>query len=548
MPNFPAMKKSYFLLLIVTLPILLQAQIAPDWSMIYNGDDDYFDDGVAIALDPDGNVFVGGNSVSINNGAPDYVVIKYTPAGEKKWTYVYDGTGAYEDYLAAIATDSDGNVYVTGGSNVGSSRKDFVTLKISGSGAFSWKNVYKGLNVDNDDAATDIAVGNDGYVYVTGSSAGVSSSMWTDFATLKLSSAGDTVWTRRLGDGGMGNDRATALALDQLGNVYVTGYVEADVSQRYNYATVKYRPNGDTAWVRAYNGTASDEDRAYAVAVDDLGNVFITGASWGAFYDDYATVKYDSNGVQKWVARYNGPVNSYDKAFDLKLDNLGNVYVTGQSGGTGVNYDFCTIKYNSEGGEEWVARYNGPDNLDDIASGLAIDGSGYIYVTGSSQNNPSPYISTTDMVLVKYNASGQEQWVSRFNGPGDNDDSGNAIAADQSGNVYITGTSEYYGQQNKSDIFTVKYSNPASVNDPDNEAVISVFPVPANDKLFINYSGHIDQWLIYDLSGQALMNSFESPADNPFEVDISNLPGGVFLLVIRDNDKIHVLKFSKKNI
>lgn len=548
MANFPAMKKSYGLLLILIVHFISHAQVVPEWTNIYNGEDDYFDNGISIALDSSGNIFVGGTSVSITNGAPDYAVIKYTPAGEKKWTYIYDGAGAYEDYLSAIAVDQEGSVYVTGSSYEGSSRSDFVTLKITSSGSFAWKNVYKGLNVDNDDAATGIVVDDDGYVYVTGSSAGVSSSMWTDFATLKLNTAGDTVWTRRLGDGGMGNDRATAIAVDQYSNIYVTGYVEADVSQRYNYATVKYRSNGDTAWVRTYNGTGSDEDRAYDIAVDDQCNVFITGASWGTFYDDYATVKYDSNGVQEWVARYNGPVNSYDKAYSLRLDSQGNVYVTGQSGGEGANYDYCTIKYSSDGNKEWVARYNGPDNLDDMATSLAVDGSDNIYVTGSSKNAPSPYISTTDMVLVKYNSSGQEQWVSRFNGPGDNDDIGNAIAADQLGNVYVTGTSEYYGQQNSSDIFTVKYSNPASIYGPENEALISVFPVPANDKLLINYSCHIDQWLIYDLSGQALMSSFESPADNPFEIDISNLPGGIFLLIIRDNDKLHSLKFSKKII
>lgn len=77
--------------------------------------------------------------------------------------------------------------------------------------------------MNNDDDATDIVVDEDGYVYVTGSSAGFASSMWTDFATLKLTPGGDKVWTRRLGDGGMGNDRAMAIAVDDDCNVYVTG-------------------------------------------------------------------------------------------------------------------------------------------------------------------------------------------------------------------------------------------------------------------------------------------------------------------------------------
>lgn len=130
----------------------------------------------------------------------------------------------------------------------------------------------------------------------------------------------------------------------------------------------------------------------------------LQGLSWGNFADDYATVMYDSNGVQKWASRYNVPAFSYDKAWDLKLDGEGNVYVTGQSGGSGINYDYCTIKYNNQGGEEWVARYNGPDNLDDMATTLAIDPSGSVFVNGYSYNPPAPYISTTDMVLIKYNS------------------------------------------------------------------------------------------------------------------------------------------------
>lgn len=119
------MKKSCFLLLVLAIQATLFAQISPDWSVIYNGEDDYFDNGVAIAIDPSGNVFVGGTSVSITNGAPDYIIIKYSASGEFKWKYRYNGTGNYEDFLSAIATDDEGNVFATGGSNEGASRRDF---------------------------------------------------------------------------------------------------------------------------------------------------------------------------------------------------------------------------------------------------------------------------------------------------------------------------------------------------------------------------------------------------------------------------------------
>ena len=81
-----------------------------------------------------------------------------------------------------------------------------------------------------------------------------------------------------------------------------------------DYETIKYDPNGNHEWIAFYNGPADSVDIPYAIALDDLGNVYVTGWSCGSGtgYPDYATVKYDTNGNEKWVARYNGPANDYD--------------------------------------------------------------------------------------------------------------------------------------------------------------------------------------------------------------------------------------------
>jgi hypothetical protein len=73
--------------------------------------------------------------------------------------------------------------------------------------------------------------------------------------------------------------------------VYVTGYSIGSGSS-YDYATIKYLANGDTAWVRRYNGPGNNEDRPTALAVDDSGNVYVTGYTWSGTSNDYATVKY----------------------------------------------------------------------------------------------------------------------------------------------------------------------------------------------------------------------------------------------------------------
>jgi len=76
--------------------------------------------------------------------------------------------------------------------------------------------------------------------------------------------------------------------------------------------------------------------------------------------------------IESWVQRYNGPVNGDDYAVDLSVDSLGNVYVTGRSQGSSTGSDYATIKYGPNGNQLWVARYNGPGNNSDGASALAI--------------------------------------------------------------------------------------------------------------------------------------------------------------------------------
>jgi Beta-propeller repeat len=150
-----------------------------------------------------------------------------------------------------------------------------------------------------------------------------------------------------------------------------------------------------------------------------------------------ATPAAIADGVSEaWVARYNAPGNGYDAGVAIVCDGSGNVYVTRESVGVGTDADYLTIKYNSSGQEEWVARYDG--GLGDAATAIAIDDSGNVYVTGQSW---SAQTSEYDYATVKYNADGQEQWVARYDGPANDYDYPTGIAADNSGNVYVTGVS-----------------------------------------------------------------------------------------------------------
>jgi hypothetical protein len=140
-----------------------------------------------------------------------------------------------------------------------------------------------------------------------------------------------------------------------------------------DYATVKYNSMGQQQWVSRYNGPANVDDTPYALVLDAFANVYVTGSSLGAGTSlDYATIKYNSTGAQQWVARYNGPANGEDVANSIAVSGAGNIHVTGSSLGAGTGLDYATIKYNPSGGLLWVTRFNGAANSDDIASTLSI--------------------------------------------------------------------------------------------------------------------------------------------------------------------------------
>src|SRR5574341_347760 len=89
----------------------------------------------------------------------------------------------------------------------------------------------------------------------------------------------------------------------------------------------------DTAWVRYYNGTGDKTDEMRGLAVDDSGNVVVTGYSGdGARTGEQVTIKYDQNGNQLWLQAYNGVINTGDYPALLTMDKKGNVYITGGTG------------------------------------------------------------------------------------------------------------------------------------------------------------------------------------------------------------------------
>ena len=312
-----------------------------------------------------------------------------------------------------------------------------------------WVVRYNGLGNGADEASA-IAVDNVGNIYVTGDSYDPVTSH--DYATVKYSSSGVEQWVARYNGPINYVDFAFAVAVDSTGNVYITGDSYSSITNP-DYVTVKYDSSGIEQWVVRYDGPANGYDHAHAIAIDNAGNVYVTGWSYStSTLLDITTVKYDSSGIEQWVARHDGPMNSWDYAYAIAVDTMGYIYVAGESAVSDTFCDYATVKYDASGIEQWVARYNGLGSESDQANGLAVDNAGNVYVTGSSRGFGTSY----DYATVKYDSSGVEQWVARYDGPGSYSDEANAIAIDNAGDICITGSS--YAPGTKEDYATIKYS------------------------------------------------------------------------------------------
>lgn len=278
-----------------------------------------------------------------------------------------------------------------------------------------------------------------------------------DIVTIKYASTGSLLWTARFDGASGSNDTASAIVVDNAGNFYVAGN-SVGGTNNYDLLTIKYSPGGQQLWAARYDGAAHAEDFATDIKVDSLGNVVVCGASMGPVDYGFLVLKYSPNGSLIWERTHHGPAPGPDFAAHLAVDGTGAIYVTGWSLGE-HNTDFATIKYDSEGTLLWVSRYNGPGNDEDNPHGLAVDAAGHVYVTGSSVGTGSPS-RLYDIATVKYAPDGTQLWVRRYNGPANLSDYSRAMALDAAGNIYVEGHSQTGPDPNATtEVVTLSYDS-----------------------------------------------------------------------------------------
>jgi len=374
------------------------------WAKSAGGND--YDLGNSITTDASGNVFITGmfESDTITFGTTvltnadntglyeDIFIAKYDTNGNLLWAKSAGGAAA--DVSNSVATDTNGNVFITG---------YFHSPAIT----------FGSTTLTNTTA------------------------LYEDVFIVKYDTSGNVIWAKSSGSSNSSSpsDRGQSVATDTSGNVFMTGYFEgATITFGSNTLTntsadfgdvfiVKYDANGNVLWSKSV-GSISD-DLGYSVATDTSGNVFISGYFKGfsitfgtitlanvnqsfIFTKENFIAKYNAAGNFLWARSASGTSDDYSRG--ITTDTAGNAYMIGNFFSPTITFESTTltkagplsqdifmVKYDPSGNVDWAESIGNIGNESGL--GIATDTNNNIYLTGSF-SAPSISFGITNLTNV----------------------------------------------------------------------------------------------------------------------------------------------------
>ena len=544
------------------VPAICYSQVQQDWARKFIGSGT--DNAAGIAADNSGNVYICGNNNWGLNTA-DIYTIRYNSAGTQTSGLLYNSPYNNADQAKAIATDAAGNVYVAGRVSVNSGTSDIVLIKYNSSAVQQWVTIFNTPQNYLDDVNA-MALDASGNIYLTGSI--VKGSFEYDYLTVKFNASGVALWSTTYNGTANGVDIANDIAVDASGNVFVTGLSAGQVVKRtvvqtgYDYVTIKYNSVGAQLWVQRYNYT-SGNDEAKSIALDNVGDVYVTGSSYAGTNNlDCATIKYTNAGLVQWVQRYAGAAGRHDAGNAIAIDGSGNALVGGYSYNASGTGDVLALNLNTGGALLWVGIYDAGSGAHDIGKAMSMDAFGNIYIAAESN---IPGVTNSDFITVKYTSSGVREWAARYDGGGGVTDYPTAIVAVTPNSGPVGGFQKpviYVTGYTNGDVVTIRYSQPTvigfggaqpmeSTNILPGKFTIGNSPNPVLSFTNIQYELPVDCKVaiqVYDGLGRKLftvVDGFRSAGAHVEKIDMKGVANGVYHYQITATSRNATFRQSK---
>ena len=430
------------------------------------------------------------------------------------------------------------------------------------------------LGGSNKDIGTGIVTDTNGNIYVTGETASAdfptknafqaSLGGSRDVFITKYASNGSLLFSTYLG--GSSYEYGPKIAVDNMGNVYVTGSTE---SSNFPVKNATQNTFGGTVdvFVTKLNATGSivfstylgagNTDQAFGIAVDNNSDIYITGltnsanfplkysfqSTYGGGNCDVFVTKLNATGSILFSTFLGG--NGYDQGYGIAVDKNGNSYVTGQTesdnfpiknayqsfyGGAQYLGDAFVTKFNASGSLMYSTYLGGSG--DEIAQDIVVDGNGNSYIIGFTQSTDFPtvrayqnhYIGTgdNDMFVSKFDSQGNLLFSTYLGGSGN--DVGYSIAVDRNNGCIFTGST-------MSADFPMKnaYNSTFGGGTFDGDAIIGKFDTSGN-LVFSSYLGGSNddagEAITTDTVGNAFVTGYTQSTNFPVENANQSTLGG----------------------
>jgi sugar lactone lactonase YvrE len=438
----------------------ISAGLSPTWVREYGiPTDQSIEQFNAVAVDNEGNIYVGGQS---EEPFPRYsigILAKYNSSGEQQWLIREKNVGSID----RLAVDATGNLYAGAGDvmlkfdsqgvkhfsidtcgslitidafgNIFSARshdlgqagsaREIVTRKYNSDGIHQWTAhyCYKTGSVND---PTDIVADGSGGIVVTGG--GDLTGTVPGIITVKYASDGSEQWRAKYNSGTGGQ-----VTIDKSGTVYLS--VTMSDGRR---STIKYDSSGTFQWAAETSGNNR------GIAVDQNGNVIVVMEDAGA----WRTVKYGQNGIQKWNQTYDKPDYTIDPR-SMFIDDQDNIYVAGVAtlDSTGL-CGIVVLCYDPAGINKWI--FDSQDGSSyTFSNSLAVDANGNMYIAGGTciwaefcwSGGPQWNTWVSDKALLwKLGPDKTQQWSMEYDAPGIYKSAVLGMSLDSQGNVYVCET------------------------------------------------------------------------------------------------------------